>query len=238
MEIKYDEEDEQTELGNIFIYLDQVNFDYYKRTYPRLQALLAEIMIVVNLLFGIGRFISDYLSDKKMSRDIVNYIFNNNEIKLFQNEELNIDNNKINNIEEKSENASIKIEYSKRKFLINENQKLYKNCKINKSTNSSKNKVINELRNNVLNDLNYYHIIKSFFCTKDKKGKLINSCYNLIYEELCIEHLLKRLYELENQIAYISNRSSIKTISHKNKKLEEINELVNEIERSNNIKNK
>ena len=40
---------------------DMTYYDSYKRSYPKLQSLLAEVMSVVNLLFEIGRIISSFL---------------------------------------------------------------------------------------------------------------------------------------------------------------------------------
>ena len=42
-------------IGDIEISLNKSNYDNYKRTYQRLQSLLAEIMSVISLLFEIGR---------------------------------------------------------------------------------------------------------------------------------------------------------------------------------------
>ena len=44
-------------IGTITLSLNKSNYDYYRRTYKKLQALLAEIMSIVSLLFQIGRYI-------------------------------------------------------------------------------------------------------------------------------------------------------------------------------------
>ena len=60
----------------IIFEIKKAHFDYYKRTYQKLQSLLAEIMSVVNLLFELGKQISIILLDKKMSKDVIkNIIF-------------------------------------------------------------------------------------------------------------------------------------------------------------------
>ena len=53
------EETNASIIGAIVFVIDQTNFDSDKRTYQRLQSLLAEVMSVVNLLIEIARQISN-----------------------------------------------------------------------------------------------------------------------------------------------------------------------------------
>jgi len=64
----------EKEIGKITIGINKSNFDNYKRTYPRIQSLLADVMSVVNLLFDVGRIVILFLSEKNMSKDIIKYI--------------------------------------------------------------------------------------------------------------------------------------------------------------------
>ena len=48
-------ENNRANIGNIDFSLNKSNYDNYKRTYQRLQSLLAEIMSVISLVFEIGR---------------------------------------------------------------------------------------------------------------------------------------------------------------------------------------
>ena len=57
---------------------------------------------------------------------------------------------------------------------------------------------MNRKIDNVMKNLKVIHIIKSFFCFKDKKTQLINLCDRAINKDLCAESILKRLYKLEN----------------------------------------
>ena len=50
METNYIQAMDKTEIGTVFISFSEINFDYYKRVYPRIQSLLAEISRVINLL--------------------------------------------------------------------------------------------------------------------------------------------------------------------------------------------
>ena len=68
--------DNKTIIGTIMLELNKSNYDYYRRTYKKLQALIAEITSVVSLLFEIGRLIMEFLSEKKISVDIIRKLFN------------------------------------------------------------------------------------------------------------------------------------------------------------------
>ena len=81
--------------------------------------------------------------------------------------------------------------------------------------------------------MNYYHIIKSYFCFKDDKTKLINCVDDLISEELSIERILRRINDMEDQINYILNSLNLSN-THKNDKFDEINELIDKIDKNNN----
>ena len=65
-----------TKIGTIILEFNKSNYDYYRRAYKKLQALLAEIMSIVSLLFQIGRLIMEFLNQKKMSVDIIRKLFN------------------------------------------------------------------------------------------------------------------------------------------------------------------
>ena len=186
-------------IGTITFQINKSNFDCYKRSYQRIQSLLAEVMSVVNLLLEIVRFISYILFNKKISKDIIKEL-----IKRSVNDNLNKTRNNINNILIKkplssSERSNIKLKIienpiSNSDYLEEKRDKLkYANIlpKIKKN-----NKL--DIYNRILKNLNYYNFIKSYFCFKDNKSKLINLCHKIITEDMCIERILERLYNLEN----------------------------------------
>ncbi len=82
-------------IGTITFGINKSYCDIYKRTYQRIQSLLAEIMRVINLLFEIRRKLSFFFFEKKMSKDIIrNLIYNkkniigkNNKNKIFKTDE-------------------------------------------------------------------------------------------------------------------------------------------------------
>lgn len=51
--------------GTIVIEINKNSFDLYKRSYPRLDSFLAEVMSVINLLLVIGKIISNIILEKK-----------------------------------------------------------------------------------------------------------------------------------------------------------------------------
>ena len=63
-------------IGTISFSLNKSNYDYYRRTYKKLQALLAEIMSIVSILFEIGRQIIAFINVKKMNVDVIRHLFN------------------------------------------------------------------------------------------------------------------------------------------------------------------
>ena len=68
--------------ANIWIHfrMNKSNYDLYKRSYKRIQSFLADITSVINLIIGIGKFISYYLLNKKMSIDIVEKLMRKNKV--------------------------------------------------------------------------------------------------------------------------------------------------------------
>jgi len=74
------EEFKHSMIGIIGFGINKSNFDNYKRSYQKLQSLLAEIMSVINLLLEIGRQMSNILCNKKMSLKIIEYLINKNSL--------------------------------------------------------------------------------------------------------------------------------------------------------------
>ena len=87
--------DKDSIIGSITIEINKSNFDNYKRSYKKLQTLLAEVMSVISLLFQIGGQISIFLCEKKMSKDIIFNLLNDN-IENNREKKLNLVNTKIN----------------------------------------------------------------------------------------------------------------------------------------------
>ena len=64
-------ENNSSQIGTISFALNKSNYDLYRRSYKKLQTLLAEIMSIVSILFEIGRQIVAFINEKKMNVDII-----------------------------------------------------------------------------------------------------------------------------------------------------------------------
>ena len=62
---KKKENNNNNEIGNIILGMNKSNYDYYQRTYKKVQALLAEIMSIISLIIEIGRIIINFFCEKK-----------------------------------------------------------------------------------------------------------------------------------------------------------------------------
>ena len=228
IQTKYLKQMEELQKGTIMIEISKINFDFYRRSYPRLQSFLAEVMTVINLIFGIGKTICHILLEKKMSKDIVTYLINKNNKIIIEdvNFKTNETNDKENYLEKKDINRESKDELNNSYM---KEEKINTQSDIYQENGDLSNKKINA---DILSNLNYFHIFKSYFCFKDKKTKLINKCHELVTEDICIERILSRLYELEKLPKFLSENGYIKLNLSKNKKFEEINECISQIENS------
>jgi len=221
-------------IGAITIEVNKAHFDNYKRSYKKLQSLLAEIMSVISLLFEIGAQISIFLCEKKMSKDIIFNLINNN---IFSNKKIKLNmTNNINNLNTEHKNTDIihrrKANQSTSKNSINLNS--YE-VKINKERTNKKTSIIdNEEDNNknyineINKKINYFDIIKSLFCFNDKKTKLIDLCHNIVTEDISIERIFERFYKLENAYHFMIDKKN-KKYYNENEKLKEISKYINEI---------
>jgi len=209
------------QIGTISFKINKSNYDYYNRSYKKLQSLLPEILSLINLVLEIARYISDYLCKKVMSKDIMislldnekNYITNKHHqeiIKiLFKNKERNM---------KSSERREIKNEIIDKPDNTH-NQKIFdkSNLSISKENiiNNEKQNCSN-INNKLLSELNFCDVFKSYFCFKDEKSKLVNLYHNIIIENMSFEKIIKRIYTLEKISYYYSNE--IENIKFKMKK--------------------
>ena len=99
-------------IGSITFEMNPSYFDNYKRTYPRIQSLLAEVMSVISLLFQIAEKIIFILCDKKMSRDIIRNLLDNKINKNIIKQE------NINNINQKFQNGMISEKITMKNEII------------------------------------------------------------------------------------------------------------------------
>ena len=222
-------------IGAIEFNFNKSNFDRYKRSYQKLPSLLAEIMSVISLLLAIGKQISLLLCEKNMSYDIIDNLLNKNENKkyILRHPNFRIKNIIFNDLKKESfisEKEKIKNELSEKKNNNDKKEKKNNYNELNKSKdfNVSKDLINNiiEAKSKIKNKINYFHIIKSFFCFKDNRTKLINLYHEIIFEDFSVEKMLERFYILENMSHLISKKAREKGKFKPNKKFKEINECI------------
>ena len=230
-----------TRIGTITFGINKSNFDHYRRIYQKLQSLLADVMSVVSLLFEIGKQLSIILCEKKMTGDIISSLLEKNKNHPLSQKSHNINNlfkNKENNGMNSSERKDIKhesinksanlrnIDYFEKKdeIIINKSIDNNKNDKTEKMNKISLNK-------NLINEINYFNIIKSYLCFKDKKTELFNLCYDIIIEDMSIESILKRIYDLEELYNLFFKEENEKLTLNKNERFKNINNSIYKIKK-------
>jgi len=220
----YNKTSDINQIGTISFQINQSNYDYYKRTYQRLQSLLPEILSLINLVLGISRQVSNFLCNKVMSKDIMASLLNNekNDIINKHHQEFSkiLSNNRERNMRT-SERREIKEETIDKKDNTHNQEVLDKSkfdiSKENIIISSGKQNYSN-INDKSLSELNFYDILKSYFCFKDKKSKLVNQCHNIIKEDICLEKIIKRIYNLENISYYYSKEIKNKRFKMKKSK--------------------
>ena len=231
---KYDSES----LATITFGQSDKYYTYYKRSYQKIQSLLADIMSIVNILIGIGKIISNFILKKQMNKDIVRNLINRNIYQKIKECSL-IEKNKkekrlFDNINEKSANLERKEINIKEKSNIKDNSNklnlskndLFFEKKFEKMVNINKKKISKIY---IFNKISFLDIIKSHFCFKEKKIKLINICDDLVMKDLCVDSMLGRLYEFEKLFSLISKKKLSKLNLHINTKFRTIYNYIKEI---------
>ena len=213
--------------------INKANYDYYKRNYPKLRALLAEIMSVISLVFEFGKQISFFICDKKMSQKIIEILLDKENLLNQRNYKKNNLRNKSNIEEKKLSSGRDKIE---NKLIDKKNNTDFSennyHSKLNISKgydNFPKNEINKNINKKVFKKISCFHILKSYFCFKDKKTYLINLCHATIIQDLCVENILERFYNIEKIYHFFRNKEKGKIESLKIKRFKEIKKYIDEI---------
>ena len=224
----------KSKIGTIIFEINRAHFDSYKRTYQKLQSLLAEIMSVVNLLFEIRRQISNILLNKRMSKDVFSSVIYKDKEKTDNKKSIN--KNKSISINKLFYNNKKGINFSDE--LVNKFNSEKSNIDVSKSL--TVNEKMNEKNNNkkIIKDINYCHILESFICFKYKRSKLINYIDCIIVENFSMEKIFAKFYKFDLVYALLSHEKNNTLKNYKNKRLKEINRLIYDIYNTNINKNK
>ena len=224
-------------LGEITFQQSENNYSHYKRSYKKIQSLLADIMSVINILIIVGKTISNILLQKKMNKDIIKSLLNRNIYNEIKEHSL-IENNKktkklFNNINKRvinSERKDINKDITESSNNRDNSNKLFQ-IKLSKNDlsleeNKKRKKIV---KIDILKKINFFNVIKSYFCFKDKKVNLINMCNNFVMKDLCVERILGRLYELEKIFSLLSKEELSKLNLYIDKKFSRISYYINGI---------
>ena len=200
------------EIGKITLGINQSYYDYYQRSYKKIQSLLAEIMSIVSLIIEIGRIIGIILLEKKMNLDIMNILIKKGK-------------NNIDNIEPKNVNI-INKGLSQSMSLNNNNTKnVSKNSHLNLNLNNG-NDNYNKTVEKSFKSIGCAKIIKSYFCFKDNNTKFINQCHQIINDDLCVEKILEKFYITETINNYFLNKKHKKIDYIRSNKLKIIEKYI------------
>ena len=201
-----------TKIGSIKLEFNKSNYDYYRRTYKRVQALIAEMVSVVGLLFDIGGLILEFLNNKKMSVDVIYKLIKVN------------NQNRLNKMYNNLETDRVKLNPEK----INNSFRLTEKNNMNMKTSEGKDEQPEKKNERILRKINVFNIIKSFF-SNDNKDRLISLCHNIIIKDMCVETILEKFYILSRIYNSILDVEKNNLGLIKEPRFREINTLVNAI---------
>ena len=145
--------------------VNKSNYDYYKRTYKKFQSFLADLTSLINLIITILEILIYFLLNKKMNKDIIRNIMAMDGFKEYKGKILfNIERRLVKKLKDidKDKTASEFEEKQNSKDIIKQSN----NIKL-------EDKKLKERNIKVLKNLQFFDIIKSFFCYKDVKTKLL-----------------------------------------------------------------
>ena len=201
-----------TKIGSIKLEFNNSNYDYYRRTYKRVQALIAEMVSVVGLLFDIGGLILEFLNNKKMSVDVIYKLIKVN------------NKNRLNKMYNNLETDRVKLNPEK----INNSFRLTEKNNMHMKTSEGKDEEHEKKNERILRKINVFNIIKSFF-SNDNKDRLISLCHNIIIKDMCVETILEKFYILSRIYNSILDVEKNNLGLIKEPRFREINTLVNAI---------
>ena len=232
------------QVGRIFFGQSERYYSHYKRSYKKIQTLFAEIMSIIKILFETGKILSYFLLQKKMSKDIIRSLINDDYYTRNKDHSVVERNLKEKNVikdlmgkKSNSERNNKKKEILDKTKIKDKSNQLYK-IKLDLKKHEEHEKKTKKMKTNILKNITFFDVIKSYFCFKLKKTKLVNMCHNLVMKDLCLDRMLGRLYELEKIYYLFSKEERHKLYSKTNKKLEELSQCIYAIYKENKNKNK
>ena len=208
-------------LAMIRFEVNKSNYDYYKRSYKKFQSFLADITSSINLIITISKLLIYLLLNKKMNKDIIRKIMKMDGFNECKKEILF---SKKNGLLKKLKDIDKNKTFSQSKEKQNSKEILKESNDI-----KLKEKILKERNIKVLKNLNFFYIIKSFFCFKDIKTKLIDLCNRIINEDICIDRILGRLYNLEKIYFLMEKRKYNKHKLNRKEDIQKVNNYIYQI---------
>jgi len=200
-------------IGWIVIRINEKSYERYKRTYPRLQSLVAESISTIQLFFMVYYFFGNYYYNIGMNIEIMKNIIDKKNKNIFDIKNKKINNENINyTIDKESQNKNLEeniyIEtIQKTNIVNNEINSQIKNITeqniMEQSENRNFNNNINKTKElNIdlgirLEDINKINFWDYLFCCCTKKRELIKKCNKIIEQEASIENIIYKILKLE-----------------------------------------
>ena len=218
--------------------INKMYFDYYYRSYEKIQSAITDILNIVNLIFTMGTKISFFILKKYMSKDIIKKL-------MFENEIPKRENHKTFHIN-KILSAEKKIKENEEKNNINSENMLKRSNIIEtnlstKLTEKPKHGITLlqiQKKEAIINKINYFDVVKSIVCCRYKNNELFEICNKIVHEDICIDNIIKRIYKLERLYYIIPKQRWNKIKLDKNKRFKDINNFLQKFDNSKKIKKK
>ena len=195
-------------MGWINIRIHEKSYERYKRTYPRIQSLIAESISTIQLFYMVYFCFADYYYNIGMCVEIMkNILDKKNKNIINENKKINLTFDK--DIHNKNQLETIDKNDIQRTYLPIDNNSIHTKNNIKKNElEESENRFFNNNRNKAkelnkelgirLKDLNTINFLDYLFFCCTKKRKLIKKCQKIIDQESSIDNIIYKLLKLEN----------------------------------------
>ena len=219
--------------------INKIYYDYYYRSYQKLQSAIADILTTINLIFSLGSKISFFILNKYMCKDIIKELVIRNDIsqreyhKSFHLNRALGPKNITKKNEEKSNNINSKTILKKTiKIGAILSTNLTEKIKHTKS-------LLQSQKQKFINKINYLDVFKNIICCCYKQNKLYEICNKIFNEDICIDKILRRIYKLERLYDIIPKQRLNKIRIDENKRFKEIDNYISKnFDKSKKIKKK
>ena len=201
----------------MFLRINGQFLERYKRIYPKLQSLIADIISTIQLILLIYEFLTNNLYSNKIRVEIIKSIlkdYDDGKMKINL-EKDNKENNKVklikvvNNNKSNKENIIIENIIPKKKIIL---PKISNSGVIiqtsSRTQNINKGKIINKENNHVIllekmNKINFCNfLLYDFSCCCQKKSKInkiIEKCNELIDKEASFDNIIYKMLKIDNK---------------------------------------